>query len=206
MLRLILACMLLAAPAVAKPISYVGGTMVMMENDETGNTLNIDYTFDPRFAAGLYAKKERGGEEYATIGPQLNALIYRWNLPDGQANIFNYTGGGASRIRGTTYATGWTGFLADYETRRIFTSYEAKFMAVDDIEVSTWQRARVGVAPYLANYDDLNTWAMFQVDYHPNKDRDITLTPLLRFFYKTTLAEIGVSTDKDVMFNLVQQF
>ena len=29
----------------AKPLSYVGGTMVMQENDETGHTLSLDYTF-----------------------------------------------------------------------------------------------------------------------------------------------------------------
>ena len=32
----------------AKPLSYVGGTMVMQENDETGYTLSIDYTFRSR--------------------------------------------------------------------------------------------------------------------------------------------------------------
>ena len=46
-----------AQPGPAKPLSYVGGTMVMQENDETGNTLSVDYTFDPHFALGLYAKR-----------------------------------------------------------------------------------------------------------------------------------------------------
>ncbi|HEY4283454.1 MAG TPA: hypothetical protein VGM62_10355 [Chthoniobacterales bacterium] len=34
-----------AAPTQAKPLSYVGRTMVMQENDETGYTLSIDYTW-----------------------------------------------------------------------------------------------------------------------------------------------------------------
>ena len=42
-----------APPLQAKPLSYVGGTMVMQENDETGYTLSIDYTFNPHFAVGL---------------------------------------------------------------------------------------------------------------------------------------------------------
>jgi hypothetical protein len=29
----------------AKPLSYPGGVMVMQENDQTGNTLSVDYTF-----------------------------------------------------------------------------------------------------------------------------------------------------------------
>lgn len=169
--------------AEAKPISYVNGLMVMQENDETGYTLNIDYTFDPNYAIGLYAKKEHEGDEFTTFGPQLNTLIKRWNLPDGQGNIFNMTGAGLSYYEGQYHPSAWTSFLADYETRRIFTSYEARFMYVDNVETSVWQRARVGVAPYKANYDDLNTWFMVQVDHHPAKDETLVVTPLVRFFY-----------------------
>ncbi|HEX8078553.1 MAG TPA: hypothetical protein VF511_12120, partial [Chthoniobacterales bacterium] len=46
--------------AEAKPISYVGGTMLMQENDETGYTLALDYTFNPHFALGLYSKYDIG--------------------------------------------------------------------------------------------------------------------------------------------------
>lgn len=192
--------------AAAKPISYVDGTMVMQENDETGHTLNLDYTIDPKLAVGLYAKKEVGGKEFETIGPQINTLIKRWNMPDGQANIFNMTGAGVSHYQGDNEFSAWTGFLADYETRRIFTSYEIRGMYAGDIEKSIWQRARVGVAPYKANYDDLNTWFMVQVDDHPAKDQTVVVTPLVRFFYKTTLVEAGYSSNNHVMLNMVLQF
>jgi len=86
----------LASPAQGKPLSYVGGTMVMQENDETGHTLNLDYTFDPHFALGLYSKYEIGGNEFWMAGPQLNTLLKRWNLPDGQGNIFSMTGAGVA--------------------------------------------------------------------------------------------------------------
>src|SRR5438128_2319051 len=108
----------------AKPISYVGGVMAMQENDETGHTLSLDYTFDPHYALGLYAKQEEGGKKFTTAGPQLNTLIKRWNLADGQGNIFNMTGAGVSHFHGDNAFAAWTGILADYETRRIFTSYE----------------------------------------------------------------------------------
>ncbi len=198
--------LLLGEKAEAKPVSYVGGFMVMQENDETGNTLSLDYTFSPRFAAGLYAKKENGGTEFKTVGPQLNTLIKRWNLPEGQGNIFNMTGAGVSHYQDKDKFSAWTGILADYETRRIFTSYEARLMYVDTIEKSLWQRARVGFAPYVANYDDLHTWFMVQVDDHPAKEKSIVVTPLVRLFYHTTLVEGGVSNNGDVMFNWVLQF
>jgi MerR family Zn(II)-responsive transcriptional regulator of zntA len=193
-------------PASAKPISYVNGFMVMQENDETGHTLSLDYTIDPKLAVGLYAKKESGGKEFETVGPQVNTLIKRWNMPDGQANIFNMTGAGVSHYKGDDEFSAWTGFLADYETRRVFTSYEVRGMYAGDIEKSVWQRARVGVAPYVAGYDDLNTWFMVQVDHHPAKDDTVVVTPLVRFFYKTTLVEAGYSSNNHVMFNWLLQF
>ncbi|MES2985214.1 MAG: heavy metal-responsive transcriptional regulator [Pseudomonadota bacterium] len=205
----LLACALLfgtVPPAQAKPISYVGGTMLMLENDETGHTLSVDYTLTPNYAVGLYAKKETGGMDYETVGPQLNSLIKRWNLEDGQGNIFNMTGVGITHDGNRNAASAWTSILADYETRRVFTSYEARAMHASGIETSLSQRARVGVAPYIANYDDLNTWLMLQVDHHPAKDDTLVVTPLVRFFYKTTLVEAGYSSNDHLMLNAVLQF
>ncbi len=201
-----LVLVLAAGTAQAKPLSYVGGTMVMQKNDETGHTLSVDYTFDPHYAIGLYAKHESGSKAFDMAGPQLNTLLKRWNLPDGQGNIFNMTGVGMAHDDSGNRAAAWTGFLADYETRRIFISYEPRFTYAGDIDKSFWERARVGVAPYLANYDDLNTWLMVQVDHHPTKDDNIVVTPLVRMFYKTTLVEAGYSSNHRVMFNWTLQF
>jgi MerR family Zn(II)-responsive transcriptional regulator of zntA len=203
---LMMGALLSPKQAEAKPISYVNGIMAMQENDETGHTLSLDYTIDPKLAVGLYAKKENGGKEFETVGPQINTLIKRWNFPDGQGNIFNMTGAGVSRYHGDNEFSAWSSILADYETRRIFTSYEIRGMYAGDIEKSVWQRARVGFAPYLANYDDLNTWFMVQVDHHPAKDDTVVVTPLVRFFYKTTLVEAGYSSNNHVMFNWLLQF
>jgi hypothetical protein len=197
---------LAALPAQAKPLSYPGGTMVMQENDETGYSVSVDYTVTPRYAVAVYAKKEAGGDDYFTAGPQLNFLIKRWNLPGGQGNIFNMTGIGVTHDHDDNNFSAWTGFLADYETRRVFFSYEPRVMYAGDIDKSFWQRARVGFAPYKANYDDLNTWLMVQVDHHPMKDDTFVVTPLVRMFYKTTLVEAGYSSNDHIMFNWQLQF
>jgi hypothetical protein len=190
----------------AKPLSYVGGTMVMQENDETGHTLSIDYTFMSTEAVGLYIKQDENGKEILMISPQINTLIKRWNLPDGQGNIFNMSGVGVAHYRDNTQPAAWTAFLVDYESRRLFLSYEPRLVWDGDIEKSAWQRARIGVAPYLANYSDLNTWIMLQVDHHPAKHDHVVVTPLLRFFYKTYLFEVGYSSDQHVMVNWIVQF
>ena len=193
-------------PVHAKPLSYVGGTMVMQENDETGHTLAIDYTFDPHFALGLYSKYEINGTEFYMAGPQLNTLIKRWNLPDGQGNIFSMTGGGVARQGSDNHPAAWAAILADYETRRLFFSYEPRLMYAGDIETSFWQRAHIGFAPYLANYDQLNTWLLLRVDHHPAKNEHFVVTPVLRFFYKTIWLELGYSSNEHAMVNWTVQF
>jgi hypothetical protein len=192
--------------AEAKPLSYVGGTMVMQENDETGHTIALDYTFRPNNAFGLYVKEEENGKDILMLTPEINTLLKRWNLPDGQGNIFNMSGAGLARYHDNNQPCLWTAFLADYESRRLFISYEPRFVWDGDIEKSFWQRARVGIAPYLANYNDLNTWLMFQVDHHPAKHDHFVATPLIRFFYKTYLFEVGYSSNQHIMVNWTVQF
>ena len=117
-----------------KPLSYVGGTMIMQENDETGHTLSLDYTFTPTEALGIYIKQEENGKEILMLTPEFNTLLKRWNLPDGQGNIFNMTGAGLAHYRGNNQPCLWTAFLADYESRRWFFSYEPRFVWDGDIE------------------------------------------------------------------------
>jgi hypothetical protein len=205
-LLLIILSLSVASLAMAKPLSYVGGTMVMQENDETGHTFSIDYTFDPRFAFGLYAKYEIGGDEFAVAGPQFNALLKRWNLPDGQGNIFAMTGAGAARQGIRTEPAAWLTLLADYETRRVFFSYEPRVMYARDIEKSFWHRASAGFAPYLADYEQLNTWLLLRVDHHPAKTDHFVVTPVIRLFYKTIWLEAGYSSNNHVMVNWTVQF
>jgi len=199
--------LLTLAETQAKPLSYVGGTMVMQENDETGHTLTIDYTFDPHFALGVYSKYEiNQRDDFWMVGPTLNTLIKRWNLPDGQGNIFNMTGAGIARQGSRNEPAAWTTMMVDYETRRLFASYEVRFMYARDIESSVWQRAYLGVAPYLANYDQLNTWTLIRLDHHPAKHDHFVVTPVLRFFYKTFWLEVGYSSNQHVMVNWTVQF
>ena len=200
-----LACF--ASPAQGKPLSYVGGTMAMQENDETGHTLSIDYTFDPHFALGLYSKYEiNQTHEFWMAGPQLNMLLKRWNLPEGQGNIFFMPGAGEARQGRRNEPAAWLTLLGDYETRRLFFSYESRFMYARDIEKSVWQRTYAGFAPYLADYDQLNTWFLLRLDHHPAKHDHFVVTPVIRFFYKTIWLEAGYSSNNHVMVNWTVQF
>jgi hypothetical protein len=196
----------LAPPAQAKPLSYVGGTMVMQENDETGHSVSVDYTFDPRFALAVYSKYEINQDEFWMAGPQFNTLLKRWNLPEGQGNLFAMAGGGNARQGAENQPAAWLTLLGDYETRRVFFSYESRFIYAGHIEKSIWQRAYAGFAPYLADYDQLNTWLLLRADHHPAKHDHFVVTPVIRFFYKTIWLEAGYSSNNHVMVNWTMQF
>jgi hypothetical protein len=52
---------------------------------------------------------------------------------------------------------------------------------------------RVGYAPFVAGYNDLNIWAIMQFDYNPDMRSEVQVTPFLRFYYKNVLWEMGAS-------------
>lgn len=188
----------------------------MQENDEGGSSVGVHYTVVPWMAVSLHAERHTRASEFTMLGPQLNFLVKRWNLPDGQGNLYTSAGAGTAIENGETHFAAWTGFLADYETRRFYGSYELRLMYADRTEKAAWQRARVGVAPYLASYDQINLWLMVQVDRRDEQHAighshgvlppPMAVTPLVRLIYKTFLVEGGVSTRGKVMFNWVQQF
>ncbi len=189
--------------------------MLMQENDASQRTVGVDYTIAPDMAVALHVQEHTRGPPFVMLGPQLNLLLKRWNLEDAQGNIFTTAGAGTTLYRGDMRPVVWTGVLADYETRRIFLSYEARLMYAKDLEKSAWQRARVGVAPTLGNYEDINTWLMVQVDRYDEKHLSgkhfstlpkTDATPLVRLMYKTFLMEGGVSLRGKFMFNWIMQF
>lgn len=202
--------------ACGKPVSYVGGTMLMQENDSGGHTVGIDHTITPRLAVGVHAQRHIRGDNFAMFGPQLNVLVRRWNAPRSQGNIFAMAGGGTTiDRRGDMRPVGWAGMLADYETRRLFVSYELRAMYAARVERALWQRARAGFAFTPVDYNKVSPWAMVQIDRRDEthlgahagaRAPKTEITPLVRVMYKAFLIEGGVSHRGRVMFNWVQQF
>jgi len=62
------------------------------------------------------------------------------------------------------------------------------------------------IALIRANYNDLSTWLMLLVDHHPVRYNHFVATPLIRFFYKTCLLELGHSSNQPIMFNWTIRF
>lgn len=55
-------------------------------------------------------------------------------------------------------------FRADYETQLIYTAFDAKWVESDDVSRSVFSAA-AGIAPYKAEFDQLNTWLILQLEH-----------------------------------------
>ena len=185
-------------------MGFADSWMFMTNNDFNENSAQVMYSPTARDAFGvetIYFNDENTWLHALTY----NRLLQRWNMPDAQANLFLMTGVGATRGHGETDGAAFAGIEADWENRRFYTLYQNRVIGSGGLHENFSQKLRVGVAPYIGNYDDVHTWLMVQVDHFPDRRDDITVTPFVRMFTNSVLGELGVSDKGDVLFNLTYQ-
>lgn len=199
-------------PLQARPLSYPGGAMVMLDHDIMQNNVFLGYTIDPKNAFAYRLQHDRDRD--ATFhGVQWNHLLKRWNNPDSQANLYIQSAVGMIDLQAHKAGSAWqpgalTGLQADWEDRRFFVSYENKIRVAEDDQWRNFtQSARVGVAPYVAEFGSVHTWLMVQFDHRPQLDDHVTTTPLVRMFYDSYLVEAGYNIDeKTPLVNIMLHF
>ena len=177
----------------------------MTMNDGMENSNLISYSPTARDAIGVRSDYLREDDAWMHA-INYNRLLKRWNQENSQGNIYLLSGAGVATRGADKGAVGWLGMEADWESRRYYVSYENRVIGSDTIDESFMQRARVGVAPYIANYDAWHPWLMLQVDHRPRNADEIVVTPLVRVFNSEVLGEAGISSAGDVMFNITTQF
>lgn len=200
----------LAIPAIARSISYPAGWMVMQENDGSSNNLQLQYSPTAKYSIGYTGEYWRE-KEWQFHGFSLNNLLRRWNNKDSQANLYLLSAAGIAYsdfelFDGKTEIAGFTGVEADWENRRFLVAYSSRLIYAGDIDKEFREKARIGIAPYIGNYGDIHSWLMVQLDHTPSDRHDFTVTPLIRLFKGTTLAEVGVSNRGAILVNFMHTF
>ncbi len=158
---------------------------------------SITHTYWRKTAVGLeYDRLLLGTLDTSWGFAELNHLVKRWNGDHSQANIYLLSGVGGFWADGPAkvdveWAGKW-GLQVDYETRQFYTlvSYSSWHSETVDTNYALY---RIGFAPFLAGYNDLNVWAILQLDYNKDMRNEVQVTPFLRFFYKNILWEMGAS-------------
>ena len=189
----------------ANPVSFKDGWGIMPTFTSDWSDVDINYSLTSRDALGVSEFDRNGRETSANFGiVRYNRLIKRWNEIDSQANIYASVGvGGALTARDDAFA-GYAALESDYETRRVYTLF-----GVESLQSSAQARSRkdnrkenrvqfnrlryrAGVAPYTAPFDSLHTWLIVQVDYMPEMEDRVVVTPMLRLFYNNLALEVGI--------------
>lgn len=173
--------------------------------DERSTELELNYTVTSKYALGVMSEYMRDGNWWKQSIHQYN-LLKRWNMPDSQGNLYLMSGVGVAHDDDHSTVAGEVGIQADWEDRRIYTSYSNSFVNAGAIDRGFEQKARVGIAPYIGEYGDLHTWLMLQVEHMPGESDEFTITPLVRLFKGSNLAEVGVSDRGSLFFHFMIYF
>ena len=194
----------------ARPVTYPGGRMAMLEHRDESTMSELMLTLTPNLAVGWHDEWD-AESDWQFHGPMVAGLARRWNMPHAQANIFWMAGAGiafddVASAGGDAQPAAYVGLEADWENRRFYTLYQARAFWAEDIDETFSQRLRLGVAPYVAEAGGLHTWAILQIDHEPEEENPISVSPVVRLFKDATLVEAGVSLDGDAFASVMFYF
>jgi hypothetical protein len=204
----LLAAVTLGGPALAHPVAFKGAASFMAFNQPDMQDWQLLYSFERQFSLGVdFIRDTMSGPERFFLIPRLSWLVNRWNGPDYQANIYVYGGAGSARVNGSFELAGEAALEADYETRETYLSAKASTAFGQHLTPLTVYQARAGFAPYLASFDGLHSWLILQAQYFPGTTNErLRIGPVLRFFYRNVLWELGVSARGTGSFNFMVHF
>lgn len=174
----------------------------------------VSMIYSPKYWLGLGVVTMRSPDKFEVSSSQIGWLVNRWNLAEAQGNFYLLGGLGYGKqeeaddlqikASGTVYRLG---AQADFETRRIYTFMRyVEHRFVDDGRLLNNQfAAALGFAPYLGEFDELNSWVIFKLIASDDFNEFIYL-PMIRFFYKNFLWEVGQDFDGNSQLNFMVRF
>jgi hypothetical protein len=194
----------------AHPVIYKDGIVVSSANMHSFSDNQLMYSWSNRWASGInYFRFSKNDQHTELILAKTNYLLHRSNKENFQSNIYLHGGVGLAdseiEKRATKYAY-MTGIDMDWETRNLYTSFKYYYFNSPDVSSISMMQGRIGLSPYEAGFDQIQTWFMIQGMYLPVTSREVMITPLVRFFYKNVLWEWGASTRGDWLLNFMFHF
>lgn len=177
------------------PVTFKGGVAVVNTFRPTMANIHVNYTFVNNLAGGLtYNKMTLLDRDVEMSFAQVNYLVKRWNKEGSQANVYVLGGAGYGVDSLKENGLAFKGTIqGDFETREFYTALSGGGWAMPSTS-PYFVRYRIGAAPYKADYKELQVWMIAQLDYQPSMQSGVMVSPLLRFFYRNALWEIGAST------------
>lgn len=194
-------------PILAHPVIYKDGVVISSFNMDNMNDQQLMYSFTQRWAAGLNSFRfSKDNEDTDLAFLKLNYLAWRHNAKGSQANLYLHSGLGLSDRKARSQGAAMYGAELDWETRELYIAVKHwQYYSPHQFDMPV-SMLRVGFSPFTAPFDSLQSWIMLQAMYAPLASETVSLTPMLRFFYKNVLWEMGASASGGWMLNLMVHY
>ena len=177
----------------AHPVIYKGGSIFQGSFMPKMNQVRIGYTASPKYSFVYNANHFENINDYQDHTFGMNFLFKRWLNFDSQANLYGGIHGGYYKDSGSNGGVGHLFLMGDWESRVHYTMAKVKRFIYNG-EYRRNYTARYGFAPFVAGMNELQAWLILQTMYVEEQSKELIITPMLRFFYKNVLWEIGHST------------
>ena len=194
----ILFFILVSSNVEARPISYSGGSTLMMFSDNMKDSLYYHYSPSYKYSFGIENLKDKNlRDDYSYL--RFTYLINRKNSLHSQRNLYFQSGLSAKSGNDLFY-----GIHGDWETRRWFLGFDIKKVE-NRLKSYNQNHVQIGFAPYLGEYGDIHTWLMLKTKKTSIKDKRSSY-PALKFFKGNTLLEFGYNNRTDWDIHLMYRF
>ena len=182
----------------ARPISYSGGSTVMVRSDEQRDNIYFHYSPTFKYSLGIEGGKHKYlNDDYVNL--RFTYLLNRRNTVGSQRNVY-FTSGVSLESEADFYY----GIQGDWETRRWFSGIGFQQTTSDTQDYSS-QYLQFGIAPYLGNYGDLHTWLMLKSTRN-SIDDEWNTTPIIKIFQGSALLELGYSKSSQWDVHFIYRF
>ena len=182
----------------ARPISYSGGSTLMMFSDNMKDSLYYHYSPSYKYSVGIENLKDKNlRDNYSYL--RFTYLINRKNSLHSQRNLYFQSGLSSKSGNDLFY-----GIHGDWETRRWFLGFDIKKVE-NRLKSYNQNHVQIGFAPYLGEYGDIHTWLMLKTKKTSIKDKRSSY-PALKFFKGNTLLEFGYNNKTDWDIHLMYRF
>ena len=206
----------------AHPVVFDGGTAVM--GHQQGGMTEVEVIHSPRWWYGLGISSERMASSTNLLG-KATVLVWRGNFPDFQSNFYLGLAAGkkwnsnseshqsapthrASQQKSSEWLYQWNAEW-DGEDREFYGRVHHSQTFKQDNSRSDHSKVRVGYAPYKATANEPALWGMLEWTMHSTENFSKTehnVSPLMRFFYRNALFEVGSSLSGQFMFIFMFHF
>ena len=198
MLNKILLLILFIGYVEARPISYSGGSTMMLMSDKIKESIYYHYSPTYKYSVGIESVKDKFlDKDYLYL--RLTYLLNRKNTKNSQRNLYFQSAISPNNLNDNFY-----GIHGDWETRRLFSGFGYK-KVINNIKDFSEQYYQLGIAPYIGEYGDFHTWIMIKSKKN-SLNSDWKTYPVLKFFKGDFLTEIGYDSDLDWDIHMMYRF